>query len=159
MWSFSLRNPINLKRVYTCQPWAEQKNPLGDEEIFVVEDYVTAFSVWKTVAPTTQSTTIIATPRPGGSIVLTDILMAVKRKNAAIVSLQFTDGSATEILYSADVSAAELYLAHSVKGRMQGWMDARLELVIAGADVDTNVTIAYMKLPTAHSYADWGALR
>ena len=159
MWSFALRNPVNMRRLFSSQIWKEQTRATGEEEVLIIEDYVTAFSTFKTVFPTVQGTTIIATPRPSGSIVVTDILLAVKRKNAAIVTLQFSDGSNDEIMYLADTSSAELYLAHTVKGRMQGWRDARLELIIATADVDVNCTIVYMKLPTALDFTDWDALR
>ena len=159
MWSFSLRNSLTGHRLFSAQIWKEQHPPTGKEEVMIVEDYVTAFSTFKTVSPTTQGTTIIVTPRASGSIAVTDILLAVKRKNTAVVTLQFSDGVNDEILYLADTSSAELYLAHAVKGRMQGWRNARLELVIATADVDVNCTIVYMKLPTALDFADWDALR
>ncbi len=159
MWSFALRNPVNSLRLFSSQVWKEQMRPTGKEEVLIVESYLTAFSTFKAVAPTAQGTTVIATPRPGGSIVATDILLAVKKKNLAVVTLRFSDGTNSEVLYLADISNAELYLSHSFKGRAQGWKDARLELVIATADVDVNCSMFYMKLPTALDFADWDALR
>lgn len=160
MWSFVLRNPVNSLRLFSAQVWGEQRrSATGQEEILIVENYVAAFSTFKTVAPTAQGTTIIVTPRPSGSIMVTDILLSVKKKNTAVVTLQFSDGANDEVLYAADVTNGELYLTHTVKGRMQGWKDAKLELVIASADVDVNCTVVYMKLPTALEFADWDALR
>jgi len=160
MWSIALRSPVNYKRLFSGQIWRKQRPPTGEEEVIIVEDYVTAFSTFKSVAPTAQSTTTIVTANAGGSIVITDILLAVKKKNSAVVTLQFTDGTNVEVLYAADVTNGELYLSHTVKGRMQGWKDARLDLVIAGADVDVNCTIVYMQVPNSDLlFADWDALR
>lgn len=159
MWNFVWRNPENAHRVYTCKPWHEYKPPKGDEEIAVVEDYVTAFSVFKTIAPTTQSTTVIATPKSSGSISVTDILISSRKAANAVLSLNFTDGTKTETVFTTQPGTSEFFMNHSVKGRMQGWRDARLEFIIATQDVVTHVTIVYMQLPTGLLFTDWDALR
>lgn len=160
MWSFTLRNPVNFKAIFSTDIWRGAKAATGQEEVLIVEDYVTAFSTFKTVQPTTVSTTRIATPKASGTVAVTDILLSIRKKTNAIVTLQFNDGTNQEILYSADVTNEALYLTHTVKGRMQGWKDAYLELIISGANVDTNCTIVYLKLPLSTlDYTDWDALR
>lgn len=160
MWGVNIRNPFNGHSWFSGQIWTEQTPPTGKEEVLIIEDYVTAFSTFKSVSPTAISTTIVIQPEASGSVAITDILLTAKRKNSAVVSLRFTDGVNTEVLYAADVTNAELYMTHTVKGRMQGWKGARVELVIAGANVDVNCTLVYMKMPVSTlEYTDWDALR
>lgn len=159
MWSFALRNPVNFKRIYSCQPWRTFKKALGDEEIFITTDYVTAFSTFQSVTRSTTGTTTVITPRPNGSIAIIDVLVSATKVNAATVSLVFDDDTDSEILFTASTNNQPIpFGSWSVKGRLQGWRDARLDLVTVNSTL-AFVTVVYMHLPTGLVFGDWDALR
>ncbi len=158
MLSVAWRNPLNNERIYSCKPWETYKAPVGTEEILVFEDYVTAFGVFKAVFRVTAGTTTIVTPEPSGSIAITDILISATKVQSSTAELLFDDDTNTETLFKADMTNGELFYSHTVKGRMQGWRDARLDLTtVNGSDV--YVTIGYVRLPNGLVYSEWNELR
>ncbi len=160
MWNFSLRNPVNFDRIYTCKPWLTYKSPQGTEEIFVVEDYVTAFGTFQTNTLTSAGTVTVVTSPLQGSIAVTDIIIsAEKAASGAEIELRFTDGTDNQTLIKQDVGNQNLEFSHTVKGRMQGWKDARLDLILTSANTNVFVTVGYVPLPTGLDFTSWDALR
>lgn len=153
-----LVNPKSKERLFSCKPWEEYKAPSGDEEILIVEDYVTAFSTFQSVTRSTGGTTTIVTPRGGGSVSVTDVVVAATKVNNATVSLVFDDDTNSETLFTLPTNNQPVTFAWSVKGRMQGWRDARLDLVTVNSTL-AFVTVTYMLLPDSLVFAEWDALR
>lgn len=159
MWSFALRNPVSNKRIYSGQPWRAFQKALGDEEILITGDYVTAFSTFQSVTRSTGGTTTVVTPRPNGSIAVIDVLVSATKVNSATVSLVFDDDTDSEILFTASTNNQPVsFGAWPVKGRCQGWRDARLDFVTVNSTV-AFITVVYMHLPMGLVFADWDALR
>lgn len=154
----SLHNPLTKERLFSSKPWKVYKSPKGDEEIPLFEDYVTAFSTFQSVTRSTGGTTTIVTPRGGGSINVVDIMVSATKVNAATVSLVFDDDTDSEILFTISTNNQPVTLSWGVKGRMQGWRDARLDLVTVNSTL-AFVTVVYMKLPDGLIFSEWDDLR
>ena len=153
-----LINLENKERLFSCKPWEIYKSPRGDEEILIVEDYVTAFSTFQSVTRSTGGTTTVVTPAGGGSISVTDIVVSATKVNSATVSLAFDDDTDSETLFTISTNNQPVTFAWSVKGRMQGWRDARLDLVTVNNTL-AFVTVTYMLLPDSLIFSEWDALR
>ena len=159
MWSFTWRNPENFKRLYSCQPWKEFKKALGDEEVLVTTDYTVAFSTFQSVTRSTGGTTTVVTPRGNGSIAVVDVMLSATKVNAATVSLIFDDDTDSETLFTASTNNQPItFGSWPVRGRCQGWRDARLDLVTVNSTL-AFMTVVYMHLPAGLVFADWDALR
>ena len=159
MWSFAWRNPVNSRRIFTGQPWRAFKQARGNEEILITGDYVTAFSVFQSVTRSTTGTTRVATPRSNGSLAVIDVLVSATKVNSATVSLTFDDGIDSEVLFTASTNNQPIpFGSWPVKGRCQGWKDARLDLVTVNSTI-VFITVVYMHLPEGLVFADWDALR
>ena len=158
MWSVSPKNSKNGHSWHSCKPWEKYKAALGTEEVLITEDYVTAFGVFKAVSLTDAGTIPIVSPKPGGSIAITDILISATKVNASTCEILFDDDVNSETLFLANMTNGELFYSHTVKGRMQGWKDARLDLTtVNGSDV--YVTIGFVHLPDGLEYSEWNDLR
>ena len=153
-----LINPENKERLFSCKPWDVYKNPRGDEEILVIEDYVTAFSTFQSVSRSTGGTTTVVTPPAGGSISVTDIVLSATKVQSATVSLIFDDDTNSETLFTIALTNEPVTFSWGIKGRMQGWRDARLDLVTVNS-TNAFVTVSYMRLPKGLVFSEWDALR
>jgi len=158
MWNFSPTNALRNLAWYSCQPWLKYVAPAGDEEVQIVEDYVTAFGTFKAVSLTSAGTVNITTPEPGGSIAITDLLISATKVNGSTVEIRFTDDTQTETMFLGDVTNGEMFYSHTVKGRIQGWRDARIDMITVNG-TDAYVTLGYMRLPFGLVYSEWNALR
>ena len=117
-----------------------------------------AFGTFKAVTRTTAGTTIITEPDPGGSLILTDLLVSSGKFSSGSVQVQFTDGTDTVSIFDIDVTDAPIVVALPFAGRWQGWKDARLEMVTV-LDPDATVAAGYVKIPAGIPFAEWDALR
>ena len=113
---------------------------------------------WKTGTRTTLGTTIIATPRPGRSLTIADILMSGEKQAGSSVKLQFTDGVNTEEIVITDQVDSTPTLAAGLSAYLRGWKDARIEMVTTGAG-DATVTVSYLHSSEALTFAEWDAER
>lgn len=154
----SLHNPKTRERLFSCKPWETYKAPNGNEELLIVEDYVTAFSTFQSVSRSSGGTTTVVTPRGGGSISVTDVMLSATKVNAATASLIFDDGTNSETLFTIALTNDPVTFAWSVKGRLQGWRDARLDFVTVNATV-AFITVTYMLLPDSLIFSEWDTLR
>lgn len=116
------------------------------------------YSTFKSANRTTAGTTIITEPIIGGSLHIIDLLISGQKFSAGSVTVQFTDGTETVIMFKVDLTDVPIALAVPLKGRWQGWVDARLEMVTAG-DPDVTVAVSYMKHVTALPFAEWDSFR
>jgi len=115
---------------------------------------------FKASTRTTAGTTNIVTPKGGGSICVTDIIVTTEKKNLGTVTVSMTDGTNTINLIRALVTDAPCNLASSIAGRFPGWKNARIDMITV-EDFTATVTVGYIRVPANESlsYADWDALR
>ena len=134
---------------------------VGAHTHLVVEDHSRVATQFRVAATTTAATTIIVQPPPGTAIVITDLIVNQDKVASGVVTVQFTDGSDTVILLKAATSDAPFSMAHGFAGRMRGWKDARVEMISAGTNPDTNATVMYYTIrgEGVLSFADWNAQR
>lgn len=114
--------------------------------------------VFKAATRTTAGTTIIAEPKPNGTLLVTDLIMTTDKTANSDVTLRFTDGTNTINIIVADSANATVNLAIALNGRFLGWKDARIEMVTVQS-VTATVTLGYVKIPIGLEFTEWDGLR
>lgn len=133
--------------------------PFDGEEILVVTSFHEEHGQFKPVTLTAQGTAVVTQPDPGGAIVITSFLISARKKNLSVVTLRFTDGANTENIFSAELTNDAVNMPVSFVPGWRGWEDARLEVVLTGADTTVNVTAGYTKIPGSKEFSEWDGLR
>jgi hypothetical protein len=113
---------------------------------------------FKSVTRTTAGTTIVTAPNLGGAIIISDIVVTSDKTNATNVTVRFTDGTNTINLLVGDSTNNSINLAIAFAGKVQGWKNARLEVVTTG-NVTATVTCVYYKTKKSLDFQDWNARR
>ena len=126
--------------------------------ILATTDFAGAHGRFRSATRTTAGTTAVVTPPISGSIIVTDLLISGEKQASSTAEVRFTDGSNTATLFLASQVDAPPAFAHTFRGRVQGWKDARIDMITSGAG-DATVTICYVKVPTGLVFAEWNALR
>jgi len=150
---------VRLTDHETNRPLHTVMSNVGEDHhgpILVIETAARAHAVWNSATVTSASTTILAQPISGGSLIITDIVLSAKKKAASTVKVQFTDGGDTKVLIAPDIINNPANLSWSPQGLIRGWKDARLELV-TDATFDATLTVAYIKVLNADTFAVWSA--
>lgn len=115
-------------------------------------------STFKSVNRASAGTTIITSPDTGGSVQVYDLLVSADKVNAATATIRFTDGSNTINMMTITTTDAPANFAVPLRGRWQGWKDARLELVTVNG-VDCTVAVSYMKVDESLGFTEWDSFR
>ena len=123
-----------------------------------VIDPDSVFGQFKAANRTTAGTTIVTEPLLGGSIGITDLIVSADKVNLATVTIRFTDGTNTIILYRGVTTDAPINISIPIGGRFRGWSNARVELVTTGA-VDASVTLGYIKYSEGLAFEAWDKQR
>ena len=113
---------------------------------------------FKAATRTVAGTTTIVTPEPGGSIILTDLLISSQKFSLGAVKVQFTDGTDTVVIFDIDVTDAPVAVALPFNGRWEGWQDAQVDMVTT-LDPAATVSIGYIHISSSLTFAEWDALR
>lgn len=158
MWRIVLVNKDNhafhSERVQTHRALSEENN-----ETLVAMSPLLVHGVFKAVTLSGAATTIIASPKPNGSLILTDLVISAKKVAGTTLTIEFDDGANTEVIVSPDTINQSVNFSWSPVGRLQGWRGAALKVTTVGANTDATVTAGYVKNPESLVYADWDALR
>ena len=133
-------------------------SPVTGEPTLVVMSPSQAHGHFKSATRTTTGTTIIAQPRPGLSLMVTDIIVSGEKQAGSDITVQFEDGTNTEILVIINQVDSSPNLSPNLNSYFRGWKDARVELVTGGAG-DGTVTIGYVHSKDALTFAEWDAER
>lgn len=133
-------------------------SPFTNEPTLVVISPAQAHGQFKSATRTTTGTTIIVTPRPGLSIAVTDILISGEKQPGSDVTLQFTDGVDTVIMFIANQVDVPPSVNSNLTSYFYGWADARIEMITGGSG-DATVTIGYIHTNKELTFAEWDALR
>lgn len=129
-----------------------------DLQILVTGTPAQFHGAFKSATRVDGGTTTIVTPNSNGSLLITDIVISGEKTTGTTTTINFTDGVATVQLYKVDQANGPVNISTGFVGRVQGWTDARIDMVTDGTN-ETNVLLCYMKLPEGLPFAEWDALR
>ena len=151
-------DPIYSKALHTEAAWEPTTEVEGNEIFPVSLSVLQAHGTFTSATRTTAGTTVIAAPKDNGSLFLTDMVLGTDKVNGATVTVRYSDGTDSIIIFSADVTDAPAHLALGFAGRWQGWKNARVELVTTGT-VTATVSLGYVKVPRGLDYRLWDSRR
>jgi len=137
--------------------WVE--SPFTGEPVLVTTDQAKAHGLWKTATLSATGTVVLVQPPSGGRIQLTDLLVSTDKTTNSTVTLAFEDGTNTENIAVFDSGNAPVALAHGFVGKIEGWQDARIEMIIAGGNAAATIMVGYIKFAEGLLFAEWDALR
>ncbi len=149
---------VTGKALATVSATGSPKEVTGERVVPIVVTPGTVFGTFKAVTRTTAGTTVVTDPDPGGSIIVTWIVVSGEKQAGSDVTVQFTDDSNVVVLMIGNQVDAPPNLAIGFTSRVQGWEDARVDMVTSGAG-DATVSVGYIKIPRSIPFAEWDALR
>ena len=134
---------------------------VGQHTHLVVEDHSRVATQFRHIANTGAETTTAVTPSLGKAIVITDIVLGAEKAASGSVTVQFTQGSDTVIVFKVSTVQSPVSLHVPFAGRWRGWLDARIYIVTTGGNSDSDVSIGYYIISGAgvFSFTDWDAQR
>ena len=134
---------------------------VGPHTHLVTEDHSRVATQFRTVANTGAETQIAVTPPKGTAIVITDVILGAEKAASGSVTVQFTDGSDTVIVFKISTVQNPVSLHIPFAGRWRGWQNARIDVVTAGGNSDSDVSIGYyiIRGEGVLSFTDWDAQR
>ena len=135
---------------------------MGQHTHLVVEDHARVATQFKSVANSGAETQIAVTPFKGTAIVITDVILGGEKAASGSITVQFTDGSDTVIVFKISTVQNPVSLHIPFAGRWRGWKDARIDVVTTGGNSDSDVSIGYYIITGVEgvlSFADWDVLR
>ncbi len=133
-------------------------SPVTKEPVLITMSCAQAHGHFKTATLTAANTAIIIQPKPGLSIWVTDIIVSGEKQAASDITIQFYDGTNTEIMVIIDQVDSSPNLSLNLSAYFRGWKDARVEMITSGAG-DATVTVGYLHSVDAPSYPEWNAER
>ena len=113
---------------------------------------------FKSSTLTSANTVIVVQPRSGLSLAVTDIIISGEKQAGSDVTIQFTDGVDTVVIFVASQVDAPPIGPGGLNAYFQGWKDARVEMITSGAG-DATVTIGYLHSSNAPTFSEWDAER
>jgi hypothetical protein len=134
---------------------------IGREVFLVTQLHDKTVGFFKSVTFTSAGTQAVVTPPSGNALQMTDLLLNAKKSSAGSVRVVFTDDTDNIDIFNADCTDAPITFAFQPTGRWLGWKDARVDIVVVGADTDPTVAIGYyfVKGEEVLDFADWDKQR
>ena len=154
----NIRDAKDGKAVEVAKLWKNGRVRDKDERSIAVTDPMRVHGTFTSIESTTSETVTVIEPELSGSLILSDIILSTERQNGGTVTIQFTDGTDTALIYKAFANDAPTSVALAISGRLQGWKDARVELINAG-NTDCSLLVTYVKVPDAFPYMQRNELR
>jgi hypothetical protein len=93
----------------------------AEQKILVISNPQKIHGLFKSVTLGAVATTRLATPKGNGYIELTDLIIATEKKAAAVLTVQFNDGTNQEVILTAYLADAPVQLAIAFAGGWSGW--------------------------------------
>ena len=133
------------------------------EDIFghpalAVTDHYLQQTCFKSSTRVGAGTTTITSPKAGGALLLTDIIISTDRVALSRLTVFFDDGTRTISIYDGYANDAPINLALGFHGAWTGWKDAELKMTTVAA-LKATVAVGYIKIPKGLAYGAWDALR
>lgn len=126
-------------------------------DILVVSNPQKIHGLFKSVTHGAVNLQRLATPTAKGYIELTDLIITTEKKTAAILTVQFNDGSNQEVIVTAYLADSTVNIAISFTGGWSGWQGAYVEVDMSGAGGKGSTAIGFIKhVETfAPTYTEW----
>ena len=153
-----LIDPKTKKTIHAERTLKPTVQVTGEEVYLVTSNAPQAHGTFASTSRSATGTSIITSPNADGSLILTDLIIGTDKVNGATVTVQYTDGTNTVVIFATTVTDAPANIGLSFTGRWQGWKDARVELVTVGA-VEATVSLGYMKVPNGLPFTEWDSYR
>ena len=157
VWA-NLKDARDGKHLEVAEFWKNGRVQDKAERSLVVSDPLKIHGTFKSVESNTAETITVVEPNLSGSLIIADLILSTERQNGGTVTIQFTDGTDTALIYKVFATDAPVSISTGISGRLQGWKDARIELVNVG-DTDCTLLVTYVKVPDAFPFAQWDELR
>lgn len=125
-----------------------------DEWQLVTTDENQVQGVWNAVSVTSSGTVVVVTAPESGTIRLTDIILNAKKTANGTVTVQFDDGTNTEIIISSETVNVPVSITHSFGGNFLGWINSNIEFV-TDQNIVATLTVGYIKVPNGRPYAQF----
>ena len=144
--------------VHVDNPYNGFERIVDDKFILSTTDPYRSHGVFQTATLTGAATQTIIMPEGTGSVIITDLVIAAKKKAASSLTIQFNDGANTAVLVAPDTIESAVNFSWAPQGRIQGWRAAYLEAITTGA-ADVTITIGYIRVESSLIFAEWDAIR
>ncbi len=154
----TLKNPNNSSAVSVSEFFKDVPKVNADKNVLEVVDVVRAHGTFKSVTRTTAGTTTVTSADSNGSLLVTDIVVTGEKQAGSTVEVRFDDGTNNVPIILASQVDVPVSVAISFTGRVQGWRDARIDVITVGT-ADATVLVCYTKIPTGLPYAEWDSYR
>ena len=138
--------------------WSLRPANLGDQHVLVSCTPPSIHGTFKSATRASAGTTSITTPTAGGSLLITDILISGEKAASATTEVRFTDDTNNVTIFLTQQVDFAANLGVGFQGRVQGWKDARIDMITTGTQ-DVTVLVCYTKVPEGLPFAEWDALR
>ena len=134
---------------------------VGVHTHLVTENHARVATQFKSATHTSNATTAVATPRKGQAVVITDLTVSGEKINGGIITLQWADGTNTDVITKFHVTDGPVSLHIGYGGRKRGWKDARIDFITDTANQDATVDVGYYFIRGLGvlSFTDWDAER
>lgn len=154
----SLTNPKDKNMVAVESHWGSPHPVTGEDYSISVNNPVSIHSTFKSMSFTVSGTTQLVLPNASGSLWLADLVITGDRVNGGSVEVRWTDDTNTAIILKPVVTDAPTALHMAFKGRVQGWKDARIDVIVTG-NVSGSVLASYVKTQGGLPFEEWDSLR
>lgn len=134
---------------------------IGKHTHLVTEDHSRVSTQFKAATITSASTATVVAPPAGNALVLTDLIVSAEKVAGGSITVQFTDGTNTIVIFKASLVDAPVAIAMPFAGRWRGWKDAKIDMVGVGTNIDADVSIGYYFIKGAGvlAFNQWDKLR
>lgn len=135
---------------------------IGGDPTLISESMVKLHAHWKSAVNDAAETIEVVAAKPNQSILITDVIMTSSKKVASsTITLQFDDGTNTEVLFVMEGASAPIEFSHAFAGGIKGWKDADLQVVTDQAAMYTVTLIGYVHISETltETYDTWDARR
>ena len=153
-----LANHTNGDYIYSCKPIDQFIEPITGREYLITFDALHAHGLYKTTTIVASGTVTVVLAPPGGSILITDIVMNADKSANSTITLEWNDGTVQDELLSAQLGNQNFQMVWSVTGRVQGWEDARLDILTSGT-FNASINIGYIRMPAGDKKGTWDILK
>ena len=132
-----------------------------NEKVLCITTPQKSHGVFKTTTFAAESTVILAQPKLGGTVEITDLILSFEKKASCIVTVSFYDGTETANVIQCFLNDGPVNIAVNFMGQWEGWRDAYVRAVESGADATGVVALGYLKHadPESPTYAVWNSRR
>ena len=135
---------------------------IGGDSTLISESAIKLHTHWKSAVNDAAETIEVVAAKSSQSVLITDIILTSSKKVASsTITLQFDDGTNTEVLFVMEGASAPIEFSHAFAGGIKGWKDADLQVVTDQAAMYIVTLIGYVHISEVltETYDTWNAGR